>query len=269
MIGYSIERHEEQDLMTGHTIFRNNPGIRWYRRILPTSGWGMVSTFSGSGSVFYKEESLKIQAGDILLMRPNYRYQFESDSDWDFIWVHLVPRRHIVEQLNFDEVITGAGLASFSPAEMRRIHRDILEAHELETYRPQGWYLLAILLVESALQRVFNQWSSEYGYGLPEIQRAAKLLASDTTMDIDQIASMCKMSRSAFYQLFNQKMGCSPRQYREFLIMRHAESLLENTNFSILEIAEKLGFGDQYYFSNRFKKFAGVSPSVFRKKRRP
>ena len=43
-----------------------------------------------------------------------------------------------------------------------------------------------------------------------------------------------------------------------------AGQLLRDTNLSVREIAEKLSFADEYYFSNVFKKKMGVTPSLWR-----
>ena len=41
---------------------------------------------------------------------------------------------------------------------------------------------------------------------------------------------------------------------------------LEQTNYSIYEIAKIVGYDDQLYFSRLFRKQKGVSPSQYRKR---
>ena len=47
--------------------------------------------------------------------------------------------------------------------------------------------------------------------------------------------------------------------------MKAAKELLQNTNDSINEIAEKVGYQDTRYFSKLFKKNIGIKPSEYRK----
>ncbi len=47
--------------------------------------------------------------------------------------------------------------------------------------------------------------------------------------------------------------------------MRQAKFLLLTTDLKIYEIAEKVGFWDINYFSQRFKQTVGVTPRQFRK----
>jgi AraC-like DNA-binding protein len=47
-----------------------------------------------------------------------------------------------------------------------------------------------------------------------------------------------------------------------------ARQLLETTPMPVKEIADRLRYADQYYFSNAFKKETGLSPTAFREQRR-
>ena len=46
--------------------------------------------------------------------------------------------------------------------------------------------------------------------------------------------------------------------------MLHAKTLLNDTDFNISEIVEKLGLSSKSYFSKIFKETYGISPSEFR-----
>ena len=47
--------------------------------------------------------------------------------------------------------------------------------------------------------------------------------------------------------------------------MEDAKKLLCQENLSVEEVAEQVGYHDYFYFTKAFKKYAGVSPSVYRK----
>ena len=57
-----------------------------------------------------------------------------------------------------------------------------------------------------------------------------------------------------------------PAQYILSLRMVNAQSLLENTDYKIGEIAEIVGYDNQLYFSRVFRKEYGVSPAQYRKR---
>lgn len=47
--------------------------------------------------------------------------------------------------------------------------------------------------------------------------------------------------------------------------IQKAIHLLNSTDLSILDIAERVGYDSQHYFSTAFKKVMGVSPNRYRK----
>ena len=58
----------------------------------------------------------------------------------------------------------------------------------------------------------------------------------------------------------------TPMQFIVSLRVNNAQILLEQTNYSIYEIAKIVGYDDQLYFSRLFRKQKGVSPSQYRKR---
>jgi two-component system response regulator YesN len=60
--------------------------------------------------------------------------------------------------------------------------------------------------------------------------------------------------------VYKQLTGYSLHKLHEKLKVEKAKLMLNNANLTITEIADKLGFQNQFYFSNVFKKNTGVSP---------
>jgi len=65
--------------------------------------------------------------------------------------------------------------------------------------------------------------------------------------------------------LFRKEMGIYLLDYINKLRVEKAKELLNNTNMKSYEIAEKVGFKDDSYFSRVFKKFTGLRPNEFRR----
>lgn len=63
---------------------------------------------------------------------------------------------------------------------------------------------------------------------------------------------------------FQKKTGSSPNQYFQRMRMEQSKEYLENTNISIAEISERLGFCNPAHFSSSFKKFYSLSPAKYR-----
>lgn len=89
---------------------------------------------------------------------------------------------------------------------------------------------------------------------------------------LDQHLTLAGLSReiglSASYlsALFKEKTRYSPIQLFTSLRMQKASQLLKDTHLNVKEIAQEMGYPDQYTFSRSFKLIMGVSPKKFRDK---
>ncbi len=91
---------------------------------------------------------------------------------------------------------------------------------------------------------------------------------SDTDLDVDKLASLLAMSRSALYQRMRQTIGVGVKEYINSVRIQKAKELLETTNLPIIEISEKVGFSQQRYFSTVFKNINGFTPTEYRNAQR-
>lgn len=81
----------------------------------------------------------------------------------------------------------------------------------------------------------------------------------------DQLAQRCGLSRYYFIKLFKAATGQTPQQYYTQQAVETAQALLENTDYSVAQIAALCGIDDCFYFSRVFKKHTGVCPADYRK----
>ena len=101
------------------------------------------------------------------------------------------------------------------------------------------------------------------------VRKAIDYLATDLRgpFDLERLARHCGMSVSRLAHLFKQQTGASPREYLERHRMQRACQLLRVTALGISEVAAEVGYPDAFYFSNRFRRAFGQSPSRFRGER--
>lgn len=83
-------------------------------------------------------------------------------------------------------------------------------------------------------------------------------------MDWPALAAALDMSYESFRKKFTVKMGCSPGRYRQTGLLDRACGLLLTRDLTHKEIAEQLGFADEFHFSKAFKQRIGIAPAVFR-----
>lgn len=82
---------------------------------------------------------------------------------------------------------------------------------------------------------------------------------------LDDIRHNLYVSRYYFYKRFKELFGYSPVQYLRHKKLEYAAELLTGTDLRIIEIANLIGFDNEYYFSRLFAKEKGISASDYRK----
>ena len=86
----------------------------------------------------------------------------------------------------------------------------------------------------------------------------------DSDLSIAELSKMMKISRSQLHNKVKALTNRSPSQFIRSIRLTKAQSLLLETNLSILEIAYDVGFKDPSYFSRTFSGEFGLSPKEFR-----
>ncbi|MFD0713502.1 response regulator [Paenibacillus sp. GCM10027626] len=87
---------------------------------------------------------------------------------------------------------------------------------------------------------------------------------SDSTLSLTGVADYVELSAPHFSRLFKQEKRESFIQYLTRLRLQQAAFLLENSQLKVYEIGQAVGYNDQHYFYNLFKKHYNVTPLQFR-----
>ena len=85
--------------------------------------------------------------------------------------------------------------------------------------------------------------------------RAQEFLTSrlGQIVKIEPIAEQFGVSYSALRHGFKRRVGMSPKQYHLHVRLRKACELLQNTDLSISQISDALGFASPFHLSSCFK----------------
>ena len=84
---------------------------------------------------------------------------------------------------------------------------------------------------------------------------------------MEELCKFVSRSESQTIKIFKEAYGTTPYAYFLQKKIRLAEDMLQNTNLSVKQIAARLHFSDEYFFSGVFKRKTGLSPTAFRKGR--
>jgi len=104
----------------------------------------------------------------------------------------------------------------------------------------------------------------------PTVQKCCDYIEMNLTEKIRAADLAALVGYSEYYitRKFKEETGFFIYDYIKFVKIERAKLLLENSDLSILEISEQLGFATRSYFSHAFRTVAGMTPTEFREKNR-
>ena len=278
-----------RDLVPGH--FREREGYATWRD-RGTGDWLLIYTVSGKGRFGYWEEDphpsplpeyrereengrelkrIVVERGDIVVIRPGTLHDYgveESLKQWELLWAHFQPRPGWEERLNWPEVAPGLMHLSLEDhAIRRRTVAALWRMHRMGTSPMRRRILFAQNALEEALLwcDLANPHSEQVKLD-ERIRRVMDHLCHhlDRKLGLEDMAGVAGLSVSRLAHLFKQQAGVTPQQYLERQRLERARQLLEVTSRSVKEIAYEVGFENPFYFTLRFKRLTGLSPTRYR-----
>ena len=121
---------------------------------------------------------------------------------------------------------------------------------------------------------LFEKWSQDF----PEFPTHENKVSNQVTMylqeyynqpiNVENIAASLNMSYRNLSRNFKSETGITIIEKLNEIRIAEAKKLLISTNLPIYEIAALVGFENEYYFSNSFRRYAATTPSSFRKNNR-
>lgn len=87
----------------------------------------------------------------------------------------------------------------------------------------------------------------------------------DDVWTVDRMAAMANVGRGQYTRLFKEMTGQVPLTYLSDIRMDKAKQLLQATDDRLFDVAQSVGFGNEFYFNRRFKQTVGLSPGQYRR----
>ncbi len=88
----------------------------------------------------------------------------------------------------------------------------------------------------------------------------------DQDIALAEMAGLLNLSQYHFCRLFKQSTGFTPHRYLTRCRIKKAKHLLLSSKLTITEIALEVGFKNHSSFTRLFRRWVGVTPTLFREK---
>ena len=82
-------------------------------------------------------------------------------------------------------------------------------------------------------------------------------------LTVKKLAELARIAQWQYSTIFQTLTGKKPLDYITDLRLTNAKELLLQTNEPLKDIAQQVGFDDEYYFNRRFRQVIGIPPKQF------
>ncbi|MEH7254012.1 AraC family transcriptional regulator [Neobacillus niacini] len=220
----------------------------------------------GHCEVVVKGRKMKLEKGDLLLIKPGDHYELLVNAGQNSGDYHLVCEGAWVDEWwNRSE-----------KPDVSRIYLDdnlvVLWRHiMIEKRRPTSSqneeltsYLLRALCL--TLERAINETVPSFNgpYTVTRMMRYIEEHAT-TAFKVEDVARHAGLSISRSVHLFKSSVGKTMIEYALEIRLSAAIERMKYTSLTLEQIAEDCGFGSYPYFHRVFHKKYGVSPGVYRR----
>ena len=223
----------------------------------------------GVGTVRCGDMTSLAEKGQVYLLPPHRDHDYYSDAShpWTKIWVNvggtlvdsLLAAYHLSDTLVYDggdtlplfeEAVALCGSGKSTEEILRAgaplVHRLFAALAPASVFLPDAD--AAVGADAAALRRHIDAHFAE-------------------PLTMDGIASVIYKSRSQSHRLFKAAFSVSPYDYLITRRLDAAKALLADTGLSVKEIASRVGFSDEHYFSALFHRKCGETPRETRERR--
>ena len=248
--------------------FTEGPGYSTWRS-RGTSDWLVINTVDGHGRFGLPNGSSMLTGrGELVLYRPGTRHDYGTApraQSWALQFAHFHPRPDWLALLDWPEAASGIRRLQTSG----EVHRRVTESFERMVALSRSGLAQAELLGLNALEAAFL-WAGTQKPDTGQLDPRLILVLEEITsrlaepLTVASLAQMAGLSESRLTHLFASQLGTPLMQFVERQRMQTAEQLLDLASYSIAQVAHAVGYEDPLYFSTRFKRFSGLSPSAYR-----
>ncbi|MBP1963192.1 helix-turn-helix domain-containing protein [Paenibacillus aceris] len=243
--------------LSGYRVQRQGPD----NRIL-------ILTLAGSGQIIYRGQKFHLTAGHAFLIDCNEPHIYECVGEkWEIKWVRFeesagVDYENTVNEGKFQSIVLQ------KPGYVEGRIDTILEQINLNSS------IADLKMAEALCGALTSLCEEKHVNDTLKISSSVTKAITETIIYIDlhynedlsikDMAKMIHLTAYAYIRTFKRQTGLTPYEYLLKLRITKARMLLEQTDNSVNEISEQVGFNNVNNFIRKFKDLTNTTPLKYR-----
>ena len=216
--------------------------------------WAIIIVHEGSIGCDIDGEVSTVNSGEVFLVAPGV---------WRKAWVNS--DKFIISALDFHAPHSPSmhKTALFKPVNLSALMELLHKMNYIYISRPSGYQMDLDGMLIMFLSCLFNK--SELKSSHPAVEKMKRYIIEYYMHPITakELANLVNLDPAYCGKLFKAEQNCSIPQYINKVRIKVACELLDQSGYSLDEIASMCGFCDKFHLGKNFKAFMGISPKSY------
>ena len=215
---------------------------------------------AGNGAVIINNKKIILKSNRFYLLPSGISFNYYTENFLEQIYFHI-----IFSDKNSFDLLRGINKIlemDIEPYKLKKIEKLYL------TNKKEDIIILKMQVIEDILKVLkINKIPFQREKYSKIVNDAVHFIDKNLSMKlkIKEIAKSLFVSQNTLSAKFKQEIKMPLGKYIDNRCLYQARELLLNRELSVLDVSEKLGFYDQFYFSRRFKALFHVTPTAYKK----
>lgn len=194
-------------------------------------------------------------------------YTADSEEPWSYLWIEFdgIKAAPFLKEagINTKNPVFQLKNQLFLPNIVEPLETMIQYSHKHETFILAQLYLLMDHIISFSSSATSIRPSDLTNF---YIREAIQLIQNHPQHNptVEELANVCHLNKNYLTRLFSQELGVTPIKFIINYRLNDACQQLASTTKSIAEIAQSVGYTNQFNFSTALKKEKGLTPFEWR-----
>ena len=252
---FSITHHGEAKCEPNHGF---GPGLK--------QSYLITVVLGGNGTLSIDGQTHTLSRQDAFLIPPNILHEYQADEHdpWHYAWISF-------EVDGFDEIFSQIGRYQHT----RRIENpdmilhyiSLIKRHQVMGFDPSNKMREDAIIKLFLSELLLEESKSMQPAWMIRVQNIKDYIQNHyfEPITIQELADRFRYNRSYLCRMFKQIEGKSPKQYIIDLKIQIAGNMLLESDASVKNVSNSVGYEDSFTFSKIFKKRMGIAPQEYKK----
>lgn len=214
-------------------------------------------------NIYPDQQEIKIiqalRSGKLELAEKQYHEWLESVACHRYNIIIFAYKRLYLTIYSLHQLIVTSSASPSFPADMDFIENKFKSIDDIKEINQTFYELFAEICDKVTVDKLRKNDRT--------VQKIKEIIESGFTspnLSPQTISNLLNLSDLYIGKLFRSVEKCSINDYINKIRIQHAQTLLSDSNLTVKEVAQKVGFENLTYFYTLFKNYSHVSPAVFR-----